>query len=141
VASARNVYWLSTSADVVDWEKTFWQHTPQSAFADFTALQEIPASTLAIDFDTDVAAARATTRVTVRNASPTGTPAVGVHASLVSLASGEQVAPVLWDDNDVTLFADQEVTLTARHARSEVRVEVDAFNAAAPITVTAPSRR
>jgi exo-1,4-beta-D-glucosaminidase len=141
VASARNVYWLSTSADVVDWEKTFWQHTPQSAYADFTALQEIPASTLAIDIDTDVAAARATTRVTVRNASPTGTPAVGVHASLVSLASGEQVAPVLWDDNDVTLFADQEVTLTARHARSEVRVEVDAFNAAAPITVTAPSRR
>jgi len=137
----RNVYWLSAAADVVDWEKTFWQHTPQSAYADFTALQEIPAPTLAISAATDITDARATTRLTVRNASPAGTPAVGVHASLVSLASGEQVAPVLWDDNDVTLFADQEVTLTARHASPDVRVEVDAFNAAAPITVTSPSRR
>jgi exo-1,4-beta-D-glucosaminidase len=138
---ARNVYWLSTVDDVVDWEKTFWQHTPQSAFADLTGLQEIPASTLEIDAGTDVAGPRASTRVTVRNASPAGTPAVAVHASVVSLAEGLPVAPIRWDDNDVTLFADQEVTLTAQHAAIDVRVEVDAYNAAAPVSVTAPRQR
>jgi exo-1,4-beta-D-glucosaminidase len=138
----RNVYWLSTAADVVDWDKTFWQHTPQSAYADFTALQEIPAPTLDIDARAEVAGALVTTRVTLRNASPAGTPAVGIHASLVSHA-GEQVAPVLWDDNDVTLFAGQAVTLTGRHGSADARIEVDAFNAPTPITVavTAQSLR
>ncbi len=137
VNSARNVYWLSTTPDVVDWEKTFWQHTPQSAFADFSALQDLPAPTLSVTAQTDVGDAGATTRVTVRNVSPAGTPAVGVHASLVHQASGEPVVPILWDDNDVTLFADQQVSLTARHAGVDVRVEVDAFNAPAPTGVTA----
>ena len=141
VSAARNVYWLSTSPDVVDWEKTFWQHTPQSAYADFSALQEIPSPTLDVSAQTENGDAWSTTRVTLRNASPSGVPAVGVHVSLVSPTSGEPVAPILWSDNDVTLFGDQEVTLTARHETGEVRVEVDAFNAPAPISVTAQSRR
>ena len=88
---------------------------------------------------TEVGLAQSTTRVTVRNVSPGATPAVGVHASLVSVASGEPVAPILWSDNDVTLFADQQVTLTARHPNGDVRIEVDAFNAPAPISVVAAS--
>jgi exo-1,4-beta-D-glucosaminidase len=138
---SRNVYWLSTVDDVVDWEKTFWQHTPQSTFADFTMLQEVPASTLEFDARTEVAGPQFSTRVTVRNASPTGTPAVGVHASVVSLADGEPVAPIHWDDNDVTLFAHQEATLTARHAAIDVRVEIDAYNAAAPVSVRVRPQR
>lgn len=141
VSSARNVYWLSTSLDAVDWEKTFWQHTPQSAFADFSALQEIPSPTLEVSAETEAGAAQSTTRVTVRNTSAAATPAVGVHASLVSLASGDPMAPILWSDNDVTLFGGQEVTLIARHATTQVRVEVDAFNAPSPLSVTAQSRR
>ncbi|HEX7107028.1 MAG TPA: hypothetical protein VF218_13760 [Acidothermaceae bacterium] len=140
VPAARNVYWLSTVDDVLDWEKTFWQHTPQSAYADLTGLQDVPAPTLEIAARTDVAGARATTSVTVRNTSSAGTPAIGVHASLVT-AAGEPIAPICWTDNDVTLFAEQEVTLTARHGDADALVEIDAFNAPTALTVTAPRRR
>jgi exo-1,4-beta-D-glucosaminidase len=31
---SRNVYWLSTTPDVLDWERSTWQYTPASRLAD-----------------------------------------------------------------------------------------------------------
>jgi len=42
----RNFYWLSTSEDVLDWEGSLWFVTPTKSFADFTALEQLPAVTL-----------------------------------------------------------------------------------------------
>src|SRR6185437_16898418 len=116
---SRNVYWLSTQTDVVDWEKTFWQHTPQAQFADFTALQDLAGATVELSAQSTSEMARGTTMVTLRNTSPGNVPAIGLHASIVrgDPAPGhydEPIAPVRWDDNDVTLFGGQSVTLTAR---------------------------
>src|SRR5262249_22397316 len=38
---SRNVYWLSTQADVLDWANSNWYLTPLTQYADFTPLQSL----------------------------------------------------------------------------------------------------
>lgn len=132
----RNVYWLSTEPDTLSLEETTWQYTPVSSFADLTGLAALgPAS-----FDVSVNASRSagTREVAVTVSSgPGGPPAVGVHACVLD-DGGRTVAPVLWDDNDVVLFAGQSEVLTARFAASRdpaAAVEVTAFNLGDAVTV------
>ncbi len=42
---SRNVYWLSTRQDVLDWAHSNWYLTPVTKYADMTALQSLPAAT------------------------------------------------------------------------------------------------
>ena len=46
------------------------------------------------------------------------------HVTIRSAAGGEGVLPILWSDNDVTLWPGESVTLTARFST---------LNAAAPV--------
>ena len=82
---------------------------------------------------------RTRTSVTVRNVSPAGTPALGIHVSLLSHA-GAPVAPVIWNENDLVLFEGQSATMTAECGAASVAdmppwVEVDAFNLPGPLSV------
>src|SRR5262249_56777716 len=42
---SRNVYWLSTQTDELDWAHSNWYLTPVTRYADLTALQSLPAAT------------------------------------------------------------------------------------------------
>jgi exo-1,4-beta-D-glucosaminidase len=129
-STTRNVYWLSTTPDVLDWDQGPWHHTPLAQFADLTGLEHLPSVTIDAGAELGpVASGRCTAHVTLRNASPAGTPAVGLHASVVS--AGTPVAPVRWSDNDVTLFAGEQLELRVSYPAvpgAEVAVEVEGFN-------------
>jgi exo-1,4-beta-D-glucosaminidase len=138
-----SVYWLSTEPDVLALDETTWQYTPASAFADLRGLETLPPPSLQVDAQAALSSdgLRVITTVTIHNASADGTPAVGVHAALQS-AAGLLVAPVIWSENDVTLFARQSATLTAECSAGSLVggshiVEIDAFNLTEPISVTA----
>ena len=138
---SRNVYWLSTKADLLDLEHTTWQYTPTAEFADMRGLERLGAPELAVTAACTRRSGRAHTSVTVRNVSPAGIPALGVHASLQS-SSGSFVVPVIWNENDIVLFEGQSAAITAECGAALVvdgppRVEVDAFNLQAPLSVIA----
>jgi exo-1,4-beta-D-glucosaminidase len=42
---SRNVYWLSTQTDELDWEHSNWYLTPVTRYADLTPLQSLPTAT------------------------------------------------------------------------------------------------
>jgi len=42
---SRNVYWLSTRTDELDWAHSNWYLTPLKEYADLTPLQSLPAAT------------------------------------------------------------------------------------------------
>ncbi|MGA2802941.1 MAG: sugar-binding domain-containing protein [Acidimicrobiales bacterium] len=141
---SRNVYWLSTKADVLDLEHTTWQYTPTAEFADLRGLERLGAPTLAVTATCTRRSGQAQISVIVRNVSPVGTPALGVHACLQA-SGGSLVVPVIWSENDVALFEGQSTTMTATCAPASVadgspRVEVDAFNLTTPLTVVAAGR-
>jgi exo-1,4-beta-D-glucosaminidase len=113
---SRNVYWLSTRPDKLDWAHSNWYLTPLTQYADLTALQSLPAAT------SEVRATRQRTRagdvVTVTLAVPASSRAVAFfqHVSIRQSAGGRLVLPILWSDNDVTLWPGESVTLTAHYA-------------------------
>ncbi|WP_285629688.1 glycoside hydrolase family 2 protein [Actinoallomurus iriomotensis] len=127
---SRNVYWLSTKPDKVDWAKTVGQGygaTFQPAgYADLTGLQKLPAATVAASASTRREGADAVTTVTIRNTGKA--PTVFTRADVRRgagdgrAANGDnQVLPITWSDNYVTLWPGQSQTLTARYRAADLR--------------------
>lgn len=109
---SRNVYWLSTAPDVLDRATATWHSTGVSRYADLTGLDWLRRARVRGRAQAREVGEELEVTVTVENDDPSATPAVGLHASVT--AGGEQVTPVRWDDNDVTLFAGQSAVLTGR---------------------------
>jgi exo-1,4-beta-D-glucosaminidase len=104
-----NFYWLAAPDDVLDWEKTEWFYTPTKKHADFTALASLPATTLALSTELDLAGPEGSARVTVEN---TGRAlAFQVHLKLLDRPGGDELLPVFWDDNYFPLMPGERRTL------------------------------
>jgi exo-1,4-beta-D-glucosaminidase len=123
-----NFYWLSAKPDVMDWEKTKGTaFTPQSAFGDLTALARLPRVKLAAAFEKDGDGVRAS----LRNPGPAL--AFMVRLRLTKGKGGDDVTPVFWDDNYVSLLPGEERTLTARYDAASLEgkdpvVEIGGWN-------------
>lgn len=128
---SRNVYWLSTQTDELDWAHSNWYLTPVSRYADLTSLQSLPTATSEIraTLRRDGSESVATVTLTVPESSKSV--AMFQHVSIKRSADGESVLPILWSDNDVTLWPGESVTLTAHFATSGAEtpvVEVNGWN-------------
>jgi exo-1,4-beta-D-glucosaminidase len=138
---SRNVYWLSTQTDELDWAHSTWYLTPVARYADLTALQSLPAATAEVRATMRDEGADA--KVTVTLTVPPGSKAVAMfqHVSIRPSADGEPMAPILWSDNDVTLWPGETLTLMAQLASPRAAtpvVEVSGWNVptmSVPITL------
>jgi exo-1,4-beta-D-glucosaminidase len=124
-----NFYWLSTQEDALDWGHTQWFYTPTTTYADLTALASLPQTTLTLD--PDPAGPDGTVRVRVRN---TGSAlAFQVHVRLEDADIGQEVLPVFWSDNYLSLLPGETRTLTAAflpgRAPARVALTAEAWNA------------
>jgi exo-1,4-beta-D-glucosaminidase len=128
----RNVYWLSTQPDVVNWGKSLGQ--PQatlSQYANLQALQALPASFVSA---TAVTARRAgpggadlATTVTIRNTSWSAVAFLLRADVRRGTASGHErpgdneLRSSIWRSNDVTLFPGESQTLTVTYSSADLR--------------------
>jgi exo-1,4-beta-D-glucosaminidase len=123
----RNVYWLSTQQDKVNWGKTMGQ--PQATmdqYADLRQLQSLPAGHVSVTAHSHPAGGgQMTTDVTITNTSPGHTVAFFLRADVrrgsstgTPAAGDNEVLPILWNDNDVTLWPGESETLTATYDTS-----------------------
>jgi exo-1,4-beta-D-glucosaminidase len=130
-----NFYWLSTKADVVDLgNKSSWYYTPQTVFADFTALNGLAPARLRISASPHRRGAEASVSVTAEN---TGSSvAFMVHLRLADKEGGTDISPVLWDDNYFSLLPGEKRTIAGLYQRAALGghppiLEVDGWNVAA----------
>jgi exo-1,4-beta-D-glucosaminidase len=127
----RNVYWLSTQQDFVNWRKTLGNpQATMNRFANLRALQALPAATVTVtaqsrqqpgpdgaDTVTDVTIANTSTtvaffiRADIRRGTAAGGPAPGDN----------QVRPTFWSDNDITLWPGESETLHASYRSAGLR--------------------
>jgi exo-1,4-beta-D-glucosaminidase len=107
-----NFYWLSTKPDVPDWanqlETVF---TPQSGYADLTQLNGLKQVKLTTRANTSEEGEDKLVHVWVDN--PTRSLAFMVHLRL-SKSNGEDVVPILWEDNYFSLLPGEKREVTAR---------------------------
>jgi exo-1,4-beta-D-glucosaminidase len=117
---SRNVYWLSTTADVIDYEAHEWFYTPTSEYADLTGLSAMQPAQVAASARHTTSGDTTTTTVTLRNTSAGTTPALQVDAHIVTADGARPVLPVHWTDNQVSLWPGEEVTLTATYRTADL---------------------
>ena len=113
---AENVYWASNSDDDLGSPKDYDQFKTQLAqWADFSALNGLPAVTVAASGVVSTAEGMEAASVTLKNDS--SHVAFFVRAEVTS--GGEEILPISYDDNYITLFPHETRKLTARFRRGE----------------------
>ncbi|MEU5691322.1 exo-beta-D-glucosaminidase [Actinosynnema sp. NPDC020468] len=128
----RNVYWLSTRADTLDYTGSTWYHTPQSGYADLSGVRSLPEASVAVG----VASSGGVTEVTLRNTG--GGVAFFVRATVRKGVGGAEVLPTDWSDNYVTLWPGETLTLRATYRPSDLagaRPTVDVEGVNLPLSV------
>jgi Exo-beta-D-glucosaminidase Ig-fold domain/F5/8 type C domain/Glycosyl hydrolase 2 galactose-binding domain-like/Glycosyl hydrolases family 2/Mannosidase Ig/CBM-like domain len=126
-----NTYWLSTRPETLDWKRADWWHTPQLKYADLTGVNRLPPVKLDV---TESAADRGDRRVeTVTVTNQSRAIAFFVRLRILKGAGGEELLPVLWQDNYLTLLPGESRQVTADYAVADLHgttpvVAVDAWN-------------
>lgn len=118
-AVSRNVYWLSTRPDTLDWSGTTWYYTPTTSYADLTGLASMAQVPVSATAATESSDGVSTTTVTLRNTGRGKTPALMTDVHLVD-EHGEPVLPVRWSDDEVSLWPGESVTLTAVYRTADL---------------------
>ena len=126
-----NFYWLSTSPETLDWEKSNWFTTPTATYADFTALTQLPRIRLNTSSTSERKGADEITTVRVQN--PSKNLAFFVRLKVCKGKGGEEILPVLWQDNYISLLPGETRQITATYRASDLGafkpvVEVSAWN-------------
>jgi exo-1,4-beta-D-glucosaminidase len=110
---AENVYWDSTAQDVLvppDKENAF--DSSQIAWADLTPLNAMKPATVAATGQFSESDGWITANVMLRNQS--SVPAFFLRAEITNSGDGDEILPVTWSENYVTLFGGESMMLEAR---------------------------
>jgi exo-1,4-beta-D-glucosaminidase len=154
----RNVYWLSTQRDLIDWKATVGEtHASMSQYADLQGLHSLPTAHLqvtaasTVDPDPPIPAGAYTlTKVTITNVSSTPAVAFFLRADVrrgdaqgAPAPGDDEVLPTFWSENDTTLWPGESETLSAAYSSAALDGEapvVSVFGWNVPsLDVPAPS--
>jgi exo-1,4-beta-D-glucosaminidase len=128
-----NFYWLSTKPETLDWAKSNWYTTPTASYADYTSLAQLPKVKLNVSTgsERDGDSEDAVTRVTVEN--PSKSVAFFVRLKLDRGKGGEEILPVVWQDNYISLLPGEKREIRATYRANALgsataAVEVSGWN-------------
>jgi exo-1,4-beta-D-glucosaminidase len=126
-----NFYWLSTKPETLDWSKSNWYTTPTASFADYTSLAQLPKVKLKVSSRSERDGKVEETRVTVEN--PSKSVAFFVRLKVNKRKGGQEILPVVWEDNYVSLLPGEKREITASYRTSvagtvEPEVDVSGWN-------------
>jgi len=113
-----NFYWLSTKPETLDWSKSNWYTTPTASYADYTSLTQLPRVKLNVSSRTEKLESGSVTRVTIEN--PSKTLAFFVRLKLDKGKGGEEILPVVWQDNYISLLPGEKREITATYRASSL---------------------
>lgn len=138
--TSSNFYWLSTKPDVVEWgNEHFYWYTPTLSFADLSSLQELPPVSLRVESRKEQERDEDHTTVTIEN--PSNHLAFFVHLGIKKGPQGEEVAPILWEDNYFSMMPGEKREVSATYRRQDLEgatpvIEMEGWNV--PKTFLAP---
>jgi exo-1,4-beta-D-glucosaminidase len=113
-----NFYWLSTRKDALNFDGTTWYYTPQSNYADFTDLKKLPAAQLNLSYYIEDKGDDLVAHITMGN--PTNHLAFFVHLKVTKGPQGEDVLPILWSANYLSLLPGESEEVSATFAAKDL---------------------
>lgn len=124
-----NWYWLSKKADVLDWQKSKWYMTPQTEYADYSALQSIGKTTLTMEYTSAEKADSTVHTVTITNTGKVV--AFQVHLRALKGKSGDDILPVIFSDNYLQLAPGETRKIFCSYANRDAKGATAFFLASA----------
>ena len=126
-----NFYWLSRKNETIDWGKSNWYVTPTDSYADYTALAQLPKVKLNVSSRTESKGNQSVTRVTLEN--PSKNVAFFVRMKVNKGKGGDEILPVVWQDNYVSLLPGERREITAMYrigdlGNAKPDVEIEGWN-------------
>ncbi|MGB8581808.1 MAG: beta galactosidase jelly roll domain-containing protein [Candidatus Sulfotelmatobacter sp.] len=126
-----NFYWLSTKPETIDWAKSTWWMTPTESYTDFTALAQLPKVKLKVSDRTERKGEESYTHVTLEN--PSKNLAFFIRLKVSKGEKGEEILPVVWEENYISLLPGEKREVTATYRTGELGtakpvVEVSGWN-------------
>ncbi len=112
-----NFYWLSSKPETLDWDKSNWWTTPTASYADYSALSQLPKVKLNVTSRSESRGPDEITHVTLEN--PSKSLAFFVRMK-VNKAGGEEILPVIWQDNYISLLPGEKRDVTATYRAAEL---------------------
>jgi exo-1,4-beta-D-glucosaminidase len=107
-----NFYWLSTKKSEYDWEKTTYISTPITAYEDMTGLSKLPK--VRVNSKAQVHSSKTGDTVSVQLKNDSKGLAFQVRLAVEAGKPGEEILPVLWGDNYISLLPGEERTVEAQ---------------------------
>ncbi len=114
-----NWYWLSKKGDVLDWVKSKWYMTPQTEYADFSALQNIGKTSLKIVYTTGKKYDSTVHNIIITNTGKTV--AFQVHLRALKGRSGDDILPVMFSDNYIELAPGETRSISCSYADKDAK--------------------
>jgi exo-1,4-beta-D-glucosaminidase len=117
-----NWYWLSKKPDDLNWKSSKWYYTPQSAFADYTSLKDMPATTLSVKYSTAKKENETTQNITITNTGKAV--AFFVHVRVLkenpdSHRDADDILPVIFSDNYISLAPGESRTIECSYENKD----------------------
>jgi exo-1,4-beta-D-glucosaminidase len=110
-----NWYWLSSKGDVLDWKKSKWFVTPESSYADYSALQGLGKTTIHMVTSEGLKEGDSTVHeVTITNTGKRV--AFQVHLRALKGKTGDDILPVIFSDNYLELAPGESRTIKCSYA-------------------------
>jgi len=123
-----NFYWLSSKPETLDWEKSNWYTTPTASYADYTALSQLPKVRLNVVSHTERKGDEAITHLKLEN--PSKSLAFFVRLKVNKGKGGDEILPVVWQDNYISLLPGETREMTATYRNQELGTSAPAVEIA-----------
>jgi exo-1,4-beta-D-glucosaminidase len=107
-------YWLSAKGDVLDWKKSKWYVTPETGYADYSALQTLGKTALTVVHTSERRADSTAYDLTITNTGKTV--AFQVHVRALKGRFGDDILPVIFSDNYLELAPGETRTIRCTYA-------------------------
>jgi exo-1,4-beta-D-glucosaminidase len=129
-----NFYWLPKKPSTYDWstesEKKHPYYTGVTSYEDLTMLNQL--RKVQLEVSASVRRRPSSGEASVRVHNPSGTLAFQIHLSIVDEKSGEEILPVLWEDNYISLMPGESREIAAHYDTplntGGLKLEVDGWN-------------
>ncbi|HLJ66436.1 MAG TPA: glycoside hydrolase family 2 [Chloroflexota bacterium] len=112
---SRNVYWLASTPDTLDFARSTWWYTPQAQWGDFSGLATLPQVVPSIEASSTRAGDSVTTSITVSQPASAGNVAFFMGVKIRQGFAGSEVLPITWNDNFITLWPGESLALRATY--------------------------
>ncbi len=114
-----NLYWQSTVDDQIAEAKNDQAFTlDQASWADFTALNTLPRAEVELAGSITCDGEECRAKIVVTNSSDH--PAFFMRAEVTKGVNGEEVLPITYEDNYITLFSKESLTLQAKFRKTDL---------------------